>query len=125
MTADPAPNLPHDSATPESRSPTTAPGTKSRRTTAAPAHSPSSPSPTPAFDGLYYGTRPDTESYNGDAKARLPNRRCRSVTQNRVMFDLAAYNLRTAFRAIAYHMRHHRQRTYQEWFGNHQLPQDL
>ena len=83
------------------------------------------PETDPAFDGLYYGTRPDTESYNNDVKAHLPNRRCRSVTQNRVMLDLAAYNLRTAFRAIAYQMRHHGQRTNREWFGNHQLPQDL
>ena len=57
----------------------------------------------------HHGARQDIESYNSDLKRVLINGRARTVTQNRVMFELAGFNLSKAFRALAYPMRHHGQ----------------
>ncbi len=60
------------------------------------------PETDPDFDRLY-GLREDVEAINGHIKARLPNKRARSVGTKRQQLNLSTYQLSTAITCLINH----------------------
>ena len=79
------------------------------------------PETDPASKALL-GLRQDIESLNGDLKARLPGGRAGTTGRNRLLFELAGYQLYTAIKALICFMRRHGLRRLEEWFGDHKYP---